>query len=114
MHSKRRRRRRRRNIKNQKILIPSSSSSSSSPCHVDFPIPLFKLLTIHSSVVAGRNLRSDGKVEQAYCTIDLAGNKRARTTAINNKEPMWNESFNLYVYFIPSFIPFLYWFMIYI
>lgn len=48
------------------------------------------------AVIAGRNLRSDGKSETAYCTIDLPGNKSARTSTNKNKEPVWNESFNLY------------------
>jgi Ca2+-dependent lipid-binding protein len=46
------------------------------------------------TVIAGRNLRSDGKSEVAYCTIDLPGNKTARTGTSKNKEPVWNESFN--------------------
>jgi Ca2+-dependent lipid-binding protein len=46
------------------------------------------------TVIAGRNLRSDGKSEVAYCTIDLPGNKTGRTSSNKNKEPIWNESFN--------------------
>jgi Ca2+-dependent lipid-binding protein len=51
-------------------------------------------------VIAGRNLRSDGKSESAYCTVDLPGNKTGRTSANKHKEPVWNESFNLYVEYL--------------
>eukprot|EP00026_Physarum_polycephalum_P001318 Phypoly_transcript_01319.p1 GENE.Phypoly_transcript_01319~~Phypoly_transcript_01319.p1 ORF type:complete len:993 (+),score=250.77 Phypoly_transcript_01319:209-3187(+) len=46
------------------------------------------------TIIAGKNLRSDGKSESAYCTVDLPGNKTARTNASKSREPVWNESFN--------------------
>jgi len=46
------------------------------------------------TIIAGRNLRSDGKGEVAYCSLDLPGNKTCRTASNKNREPVWNESFN--------------------
>jgi Ca2+-dependent lipid-binding protein len=48
------------------------------------------------TVIAARNLRSDGKLESAYCVVELSDNKPVRTQIFKEKkEPVWNETFNL-------------------